>query len=57
MREETDSNKKENKQINIKFEQLKETIDEALKLAEELNIKLTPIKLDLPKVDKNLKEK
>ena len=30
MREETDSNKKENKQINIKFEQLKKTIDEAL---------------------------
>lgn len=56
MREETDSNKKENKQIKIKFEQLKEIIDEALKLAEELNIKLTPIKLDLPKVDKNLKE-
>ncbi len=56
MREETDSNKKENKQINIKFEQLKKTIDEALKLAEELSIKLTPIKINLPKVDKNLKE-
>ena len=52
---ENDTKKKENKQINLKFEQLRNLTDEALKFVVELSSKLEPLKLNLPKVDKNQK--
>ncbi len=57
MREEIETNKKENKQINLKFEELKNSIEKALKMSEELNSKLQPIKISLPKPENNIKEK
>ena len=57
MREEIGTNKKENKQIILKFEELQNSIEKALKMSEELNSKLQPIKISLPKPENNIKEK